>query len=202
MMHLISCSTHHIKWIAAVVLLAVPFAAHGQHAAEEPGVPPTDSFKPVLYERDRTIHLNGDPDEVFGLFKPDGFQKWSKRKTPPQREVLFEGQGDSWSTYMSRVFSAHSTRWNVVAEHDRDDKLIRYVLLIPDVELLVHEIQCLPKPGGGTIAIVSWKCAGLSDDGNSQVSQFFDGGHFERQIDGWEQSINEYLGAASESSGH
>jgi len=181
---------------AAVVIGAADIAA--QHAEPEPMPEEAGSFQPVLYERERTIHLSGSPEEVFPLFEPDGFQKWNSSRTPPEKEVLFEGRGDTWTAYMSRVLSPHGDRWNVVAEHDREAMLIRYVLLMPDVEFLVHEIQCLPNPRGGTIALVSWECAGLSLDGNKQVSEFFDGGHFERQIDGWEKSVNEYLAAQSE----
>jgi hypothetical protein len=51
---------------------------------------------------------------------------------------------------------------------------MKTVLYIPDVEFMIEEVRCQPGADGGTTLIVTWRVAGLSEDGNDAVQAFFD----------------------------
>lgn len=147
-------------------------------------------FEPVRIERERSLQLAGTPDQVFPLFEPKGQRLWTRFKS--NTEFLFPGSGETLSGAMFRIVAGHGTTWEVVAQHDPQARMIRYVHLEPDVELLVEEIRCVANPHGGTIATIKWSVAGLTEDGNERVRKFMTE-HFDEAMDRIQSAINAYL---------
>jgi len=151
-----------------------------------------DAFRPRLFERERTVHVNGTPDQVYSLLDPENRHLWTKKTD--DRERVFDGWDDTFSGAM--YFSAdehHGYRWEVMANNDPEARLMRWILMYPEVELLVAELRCTPDSDGGTDLTMAWAVIGLSPDGNTAVKNFFDTDNFESQVDRTAERLNEYL---------
>jgi hypothetical protein len=80
----------------------------------------------------------------------------------------------------------------VVADHDPQARMIRYIIFIPDVEAWELEVRCLGTPDGETVASVVYRVTALSEGANAAVETFF-AESFESAIDSWGRAINKYL---------
>jgi hypothetical protein len=151
-----------------------------------------DDFHPQRFERERTVHVNGSPEEVYALLDPGKRHLWTGKKDT--RECLFEGWGKTLSGAMYfSIDEHHGYRWEVMAEDDPENQLMRWILFMPGTELLVAELRCAESSQGGTDLTMVWSVIGLSPDGNQAVKEFFDTDSFEKQVDKTGERLNEYL---------
>jgi hypothetical protein len=152
-------------------------------------------FQPILIERERTLRIAGNADEVFTLLEPDGRQLWHKAaQRHGSSQPLCQGINDTLTGIITFSHdSQHGQRWNVVAEHNRQARLLRSILFMPELELLVAETRCEAATPEETVVKINWRVAGLSPSGNEAVQQFFDSGGFERQYDAMADQLNDYL---------
>lgn len=156
-----------------------------------PTLADSKGFKPQRFEKERSVHVNASPDKVYALLNPERRHLWSKKKN--EREQLFAGWGKTLSGAMYyAVDKHHGYRWEVMAEDNPDEHLMRWILIYPEVELLVAEIRCASEEGG-TKLTMAWSVIGLSADGNEQVKNFFASDSFEKQVDTMGEMLNAYL---------
>lgn len=179
-----------MKWMASIpwsrmvtVTLWVGLVLAGPVVAQE------DPFEPVQFEREWTLRIDGAPDEVFPLFTPEGMSLWRGEWDP---EYLFSASEMSKAGTMFRDPHGHGPDWWVVGENDPRKRMIRYVYLMPGVELLVEEIRCREGLHGGTVATVQWRVVGLTERGNELVENFFVN-YAEDFMEPRQRAINAYL---------
>lgn len=158
-------------------------------AAQQP------SFEPLRIERQVRLNLDGAPEEVRPLLSPEGRHRLAGPQAVDQ-EIVFEGSDGTLSGSMIRTIhrgSDHADAWDVVTDYDRDAWTMRRVHFEPGTEILMEDVHLSAGLNGDTIATISWRVVGLSEQGNAAVRSFMDN-HFEASMKRLEAGINAFLG--------
>jgi hypothetical protein len=160
---------------AMTVLCAAHVATRSE--AQEP-------FEPELFERTVAIELKGGPDQVFAYFEPD------RRIEAYGARVLAAGEtADSSGMVFWKDHGDMHQYW-VVGEHEPGDRLVRYVYLEGDYELLVEEIR-VEGSDDVSVATITWKVWGLRQ--GSGVREYMTSGRFDDRMKRLQESINTRL---------
>jgi hypothetical protein len=139
-----------------------------------------EPFLPLAIERRHTIEFSESPGKIFAMMNPADGNHWTPR-TP--KYVFGSPEEPSGAMWMM------GDGWMVVAEYDPDAMYMKSVLYIPDIEFMMEEVRCQPGPEGGTTAAVTWRVAGISEDGNDAVQGFFDS-HWDKRMKMIEETYN------------
>ena len=168
-------------------------SAQKQHGAQTDKTENYEIFKPDLIERSHSVQIDADPDEVFKLLAPGQAKKWSQSKHNFDKQKLFSGTNGEIAGHTLLLTGDHGQIWSVVAEYNREDRLLRKINIYPGIEFLINEMRCDSNPRGGTTLTVTWKVTGMTNDGNEAVRNFMDSGMFETQTDAIGRQMNAFF---------
>jgi len=155
--------------------------------AVQPACSQEKAFKPVTFEKEHSVKVNGTPKEVFAIIaRPERFKGHGNSKT----EYLF-GSKDELDGAMFRVGDI----WFVVAEYNPTDFMFRYVMLMPKAELLEGEYSLKPTSDGGSMLTVRWRVTGFDERSNQAIQGYLDNrkGAFEKQVEALGKTLSDHF---------
>lgn len=148
-----------------------------------------DDFAAQRVTRNHMLRLEGQPDDIFGLFDPIGEKKWSEGWNPimvfPSSDIC---QG---AVFVTRDDDGSETIW-IITTLDRNNRNIVYTSVTPKLKVSHIEINCEPDGANHTKARVSYTVTALSEKGNQYINSFSKE-HYHEWMMNWEKAINHYL---------
>ena len=180
--------------LTGVLPIGMTTRVFGQHQNDSPPGQETH-FEAVHSEHQVTIRIDGNPEEVFSLFEPEGLQRWNRLWKALEPIHVQSGKSLAGSVY-SRTIEGHGhdqplVETRVVADHDVHDRRIRYMHFIPGIEAWEYTYQCKPDGHGGTSVTVSLIMTALSEKANDWVLDA--GKTFKKSVESYVPAINAAL---------
>jgi hypothetical protein len=135
------------------------------------------------------LSLNGDIDDVFGLFDPLGEKKWSEDWNPL---MIFPPSGIcQGAVFETRGKDGKVAIW-VISTYDRNNRNIIYAAITPDFKASIIEVKCEPDGTSHTKARVTYTVTSLSEKGTQYLDSFSED-YYQEMMTHWEEAINHYL---------
>ena len=150
------------------------------------------NFKAQHATRTATIKLQAPPDEVFPLFGPVREAEWAagwEITVMHNQSPLLEEEGAVFTTHLH---DDQPTIW-IVTHYDRASRRIEYARITPSSRATQVLVRCEASDNGATLAHITYRVTGLSEDGNRIVLQEFSETAYQQMMAHWEQAINHRL---------
>jgi len=139
--------------------------------------------------RSHVLHINGQSDDVFGLFDPIGEKKWSAEWDP--KMIFPPSQVCQGAVFVTRDEEETETIW-IITMLDQNSHCIAYTSVTPNFKVSLIEISCERDGVNRTKARVTYIITALSEKGNQYVDSFSEE-HYHQWMMDWEKAINHYL---------
>ena len=148
------------------------------------------TFQGKSVTRTARIKLNGSVSEVFPLFEPVNEKKWAHGWDPT---VIFPAGGpvNPGLVFTTDHDSGPTAIWNMIT-HDTDARLVEYLKVQSDVNVIRVTVRCEAIEAIVTEAQVTYTMTSLTKNGDQTVDDFTDE-FYSVWIDSWAEAINFYL---------
>lgn len=148
-------------------------------------------FKPEHYSNTRVITLNGNINEIFPLFTPEGevywVEGWTYDTIYAEKETTHKGM---IFTTKSPYLNEEKMHW-IVSKFDEENYDAEYTVFSHHVVIVVY-VNCRAA-GDKTEAEITYTLTGLTDAGNEAARGKTEDAAFTEYMNEWEVSINNYL---------
>ena len=148
-----------------------------------------NDFAAQQVTRSPILRINGQPDDVFGLFDPIGEKKWSADWNPQM--VFSPSDVCQGAVFVTRDNAGKKTIW-IITVLDQNSHSIIYTSVTPNLKVSLIEISCEPDGVNSPKARVSYTITALSEKGNQYIDSFSKE-HYHTWMMNWEKAINHYL---------
>jgi hypothetical protein len=152
-------------------------------------------FQAELISKERTIHLNGLPDDVFPLFEPINEKLWAKGWDPlviflpdgiVKEKMIFKTKG--------KFPDEQDYLWTMT-RHDHKERTIQYLVSAGERTWFI-DVSCEPS-AGETCATIRYSYVGMTKEGHERNRIALED-MFKDDLSDWENEINAYLGKIHE----
>ena len=154
-----------------------------------------NEFEPPVYSEQITLHVDGTAQEACSLLanRPRG-----KLVAEKSSDDEFPGDDPQAGSVYYQVISGHNgestqENWYIPIEDNSANGVYRELWLIPNLEILVHDIRCVENSAGGADVKVRWRVVVPTPAAEVSVKAFFDKGMFSVQMKNMEKKLNEAI---------
>jgi hypothetical protein len=148
----------------------------------------SDSIRIDLHH---AIMLPVAPGACLDLFTPLGECAWIPDWRP---RFIHPADGATGEALTFTTDPGGRLTWWMMAVHDPDAGLVRYVRLTPGLRSVLLTVRCRPE-GAGSRVDVDYRVVALSEEGETENRAFAAG--FVAMIEGWRRLVLDHLGPAT-----
>jgi hypothetical protein len=176
---------------AAILTISAGLALHAQQQTGGKEGGPAAGFKGLRQVSRYTQTINASPERIFPLICPIREAEWSDGWIG---KVVYAASGyaEQDGVYATEHGEKDDTIW-VVTRRDASKHEIEFVYFVPGARVARLTFAIKSIGNGKSNVFIRYTNTGLTETGNRQIAERFDGTNFKERMVEWQEAMNYFL---------